>query len=269
VKLSDRGLISIAGPDAPRFLQDLITADIESLDINRARYAGLLTPQGKILFDFFIIREEQGYVLDCLLEQREELSKRLKFYRLRAKLEIGTDEREVGAVLDGAAGGGIEDPRTGAMGCRLYGPAASGGGKVEAYHRRRIEQGLAEGGHDFGSGELFPHEANFDQIGAVSFSKGCFVGQEVVSRMEHRGTARSRILPCRIEGEPPPKGTQVDANSKPIGTVCSGAGNRLLALLRLDRLEEAHDAKVPLRAGSARVMPMKPSWARYSVPVFD
>jgi folate-binding protein YgfZ len=269
VQLSDRGLISIKGPDASRFLQDLITADIESLEINQARYAGLLTPQGKILFDFFVIREGQGYVLDCLLEQREELGKRLKFYKLRAKLEIGADERGVGAVLDGAAAGGIEDPRADSMGFRLYGPVESAGSQVESYHRRRIEEGLAEGGHDFGSGELFPHEANFDQIGAVSFRKGCFVGQEVVSRMEHRGTARSRILPCRIEGELPPKGSQIEASSKPIGTVCSGAGDRLLALLRLDRLEEAHEAKVSLRAAAARVIPMRASWARYSVPAFD
>jgi hypothetical protein len=268
ISLSERGLISVSGGDALKFLQDLVTADMEGLAIGQAHYAGLLTPQGKILYDFFIAREEQGYLIDCVAEQRDELIKRLNFYKLRAKLDVRPDERQTAAALDEPVERAVRDPRSADMGWRFYGAGVSGMNPVD-YHRRRILHGLAEGGHDFRSGELFPHEANFDQIGALSFSKGCFVGQEVVSRIEHRGTARSRILPCRIEGALPAKGAAVEAGSKIIGSVCSGLGDRALALLRLDRLEEARNGNVPLMAGASRLFPKKPGWARYSVPAFE
>jgi len=269
VHLHDRGLISVTGPDAPKFLQDLITADIDGLAINQAAYAGLLTPQGKILFDFFVIREERGYLIDCLLEQREQLIKRLMFYKLRAKLDIAPDGRQVAAILAGAAEGAIADPRAVSMGARVYAAQGETDGMLSDYHRQRILQGLAEGGQDYAGGQLFPHEANFDQIGALSFRKGCFVGQEVISRIEHRGTARSRILPCRAEGKLPAKGSEVNAGSMIVGTVFSGIGDRLLALLRLDRLEEAHRDNVSVMAGGSRLLPMKAPWAGYDVPAFD
>jgi folate-binding protein YgfZ len=269
VHLHDRGLVSVTGPDAPKFLQDLVTADIDGLAINQAAYAGLLTPQGKILFDFFVVCEDRGYLIDCLLEQREQLIKRLMFYKLRAKLDIAPDGRQVAAVLEGTAEGAISDPRANGMGARLYALQERANGVIDDYHRRRISQGLAEGGHDYSSGELFPHEANFDQIGALSFRKGCFVGQEVVSRIEHRGTARSRILPCRVEGKLPAKGSEVKAGSTTVGSVCSGMGDRLLVLLRLDRLEEAHRGDIPVMSGESRLYPRKASWARYNVPALE
>jgi folate-binding protein YgfZ len=267
LSLPDRGLIALAGQDASKFLQDLVTADIAPIAAGEASYAGLLSPQGKILFDFFVIREAQAYVIDCLGEQREELAKRLKFYRLRAKLDIAVDQRAVAWSPEGSAPGAITDPRSKDMGARLYGAAGAMTDGVPPYHERRIRLGLAEGGHDFGPGEIFPHEANFDQIGAVSFKKGCFVGQEVVSRMEHRGTARSRILPVAVTGAAPPKGTPVTGGGKTIGSLCSSAGERALALLRLDRLEDALSQGVPVMAGAVPIVPMKPPWARYNLPV--
>jgi folate-binding protein YgfZ len=269
VSLTDRGLITVQGADAQKFLQDLVTADVDPLANGQAAFGGLLTPQGKILFDFLMIREEGGYLIDCLKEMREELIKRLNFYRLRAKVTISTDERRISAVLDGSMEGAVSDPRPGAMGARLYGAQLAANCALEDYHRRRIGEGLAEAGHDFGSGEIFPHEANFDEIGAVSFQKGCFVGQEVVSRMEHRATARSRIAPCRAEGMLPAKGTPVEADQKVIGKVCSGLGDRLLALLRLDRIEEAAKNNLAVTAAGSRLIPMKPIWARYTVPAFE
>jgi tRNA-modifying protein YgfZ len=269
VSLTDRGVITVQGADARKFLQDLVTADIDPLTTGQAAYGGLLTPQGKILFDFFMIREERGYLIDCLKETREELIKRFNFYKLRAKLSISADERPIFAVLDGLTEGAVADPRSGTMGARLFGAHASASGGLDDYHRRRVGEGLAEAGHDFGSGELFPHEANFDEIGAVSFQKGCFVGQEVVSRMEHRATARSRIVPCRVEGMLPAKGTPVEAGQKVIGKVCSGYGDRLLALLRLDRLEEAAKDNLAVTAAGSRLVPVKPIWAHYSVPAFE
>ena len=270
LSLSDRGLIAVQGQDASKFLQDLVTADVAPLALGQASYAGLLTPQGKILFDFFIISEAQGYLIDCLLEQREELAKRLKFYRLRAKLDIATDARVVAWIPEGSALHAIPDPRTKEMGARYYGAEGAMDDGVRLYHERRIRLGLAEGGHDFDSGEIFPHEANFDQMGAVSFGKGCFVGQEVVSRMEHRGTARSRIVPVVIEGALPPKSTPVMTGGKSIGSMCSGAGNRALALLRLDRLEEALSQGLTVTAETSRIVAMKaPPWARYNLPAFS
>jgi folate-binding protein YgfZ len=254
VTLKDRALVSVAGEDAQKFLQDLVTADIDALAAGEATYASLLTPQGKVSFDFFIIREGQGYLVDCVLPQREALVKRLTFYKLRAKIAITTaDNRQAGAVLE-------------AMGQRVYDGRATGEDGTGAYHQQRIALGLAEGGQDFESGEIFPHEANFDQIGAISFRKGCFVGQEVVSRIEHRGTARSRILPCLVEGALPGKGSEISAAGRVIGRACSGKGDRLLALLRLDRLEEARGAGLPVTAAGSRLHPERPPWARFTLP---
>lgn len=265
VTLTDRGLISIRGPNAQKFLQDLVTADVDRLPEKGLTYSGLLTPQGKILFDFFIIREQQAYAIDCLLAQRDELIKKLRFYRLRAKLDIEADDRRVAAVEGDAMGNALRDPRSDDMGARLYDSSEASQGVVAHYHEKRIRCGLAEGGHDFDSGEIYPHEANFDQIGALSFRKGCFVGQEVVSRMEHRGTARSRILPCRVEGSLPAKGSPITAADRAVGSACSGLGDRMLALLRLDRLEEAVNRGLPLMAGKSRIFPAKAPWARYSI----
>ncbi|HEY7750563.1 MAG TPA: folate-binding protein [Aestuariivirgaceae bacterium] len=268
VNLHDRGLIGISGPDAWKFLQDLVTADVPQPAEEKLVYAGLLTPQGKILFDFFILCDRQGYRIDCPLQQRDQLLKRLMFYKLRAKLDITTLDDAITALIGEPAGGAISDPRTDDMGARLYGSKREGRAALEDYHMRRIALGLAEAGSDYASGELFPHEANFDQIGAISFRKGCFVGQEVVSRIEHRGTARSRILPCRVKGELPAKGSEVTANGKVIGTTSSATDGWALALLRLDRLEDAHAGNIPVMAGSSRLFPTRPSWARFDVPQF-
>jgi hypothetical protein len=176
------------------------------------------------------------------------------------------DDRQPRAVLEGRMPNAIDDPRTAAMGQRFYDGQDTGEDATLSYHQRRIALGLAEGGQDFDSGEIFPHEANFDQIGAISFRKGCFVGQEVVSRIEHRGTARSRILPCRVEGALPARGSEISAGGKAIGRACSGAGDRLLALLRLDRLEEVLDSGLPVTAGGSMLHPERPPWARFTLP---
>ncbi|MGH6874582.1 MAG: YgfZ/GcvT domain-containing protein [Aestuariivirgaceae bacterium] len=269
VTLKDRGLISISGEESQKFLQDLVTADVDALAAGDATYASLLTPQGKVLFDFFIIAETHGYLIDCVLTQREALSKRLTFYKLRARIAIAAiDNRRAVAVLEGGVPNAIRDPRTAAMGQRFYEEPGNGDDDTVSYHRRRIVLGLAEGGQDFDSGEIFPHEANFDQIGAMSFRKGCFVGQEVVSRIEHRGTARSRILPCRVEGALPAKGSDISAGGKVIGRACSGAGDRVLALLRLDRLEEMRRSGTSVSAAGSTLFPESPPWAHFTVPAF-
>ena len=260
-RLENRAVLAVTGPDAGHFLQNLLTADVEQLEDGVARYAALLNPQGKILFDMIVLRRGDGFLIDCAADQRADLLKRLTMYKLRAKVEIvARDDLQV-SVSSAEIGGGFPDPRTAAIGWRTIGS----GTDVEAvgYDAARITLGLADSAADIGAGELFPHEANLDQLGGVSFRKGCYVGQEVVSRMEHRGTARNRILPVTVTGAMPPKGTEIRAGEKLMGTLLSSSGSHALALLRLDRLAEAQG---PLVAGEATVSVMKPEWARYDVP---
>ncbi len=271
VHLPERSLITIKGPDAQSFLQGLVTADLGRLEIGKASYGALLAPQGKILFDFFVIREEADrYLLDCHRSQHDALEKRLQFYKLRARIDIATDYvRAVHAVLDDHAPGAVRDPRPADMGDRLYSRQAPAAAAADEYHRRRIALGFAEGGADYPSGEFFPHEANLDQIGGLSFEKGCFIGQEVVSRMEHRGTTRSRILPCRTDGELPAMGSNIAGGGRTVGRVLSGAGHHVLALLRLDRLADSIADGSMLTSQGITLNPCRPVWARFAVPTAE
>ena len=263
----DRAVLSLEGAESENFLHNLVTADVLGLAEGEARYAALLTPQGKILFDFFVLKTAEGYLLDCAASQLEELMKRLMFYRLRAKVTF-TERKdlEVGVSPERPAGmTASADPRAPLIGWRVIaekGKLPTGTG----YDQARIALGLADSDGDIGSGDLFPHEANFDQLGAVSFSKGCYIGQEVVSRMEHRATARSRILPVTFDGGAPPRGAPIKSADKIIGSVLSSTGNAALALLRLDRMAEATQ---PLLTDAVRVRVHKPAWIKYDVPSKD
>lgn len=258
--LPGRAVISVRGPEAGHFLHNLLTADIDHLAEGQAAYAALLTPQGKILFDMMVLRAGDGYLIDCAASQRADLLKRLAMYKLRAKVEIAARDNLAVVVSPGEVAGGYRDPRDPAIGWRSIGAPA---GAAQGYDAARIKAGLADSTADLGSNEIFPHEANLDQLGGVSFRKGCYIGQEVVSRMEHRGLARNRILPVTIEGQVPPKGTEIRAGEKQVGTLLSSSGQAALALIRLDRLAEA---TAPLLADGARVTVKKPAWAKYEVP---
>jgi len=260
----ERSVLRIDGPEATHFLHNLLTADIAGLAAGQAAYTALLTPQGKMLFDFFIVRDGDGYFVDCAQSQKAELIKRLGFYKLRAKVTISdVNDREVGVSPEKLATDlSYADPRDGAIGWRAIEPKGTltqGSG----FDAARIRLGLADTDADLGTGEFFPHEANLDQLGAVSFDKGCYVGQEVVSRMEHRATARSRILPVHLDRAAPAKGSEIVSGGKVVGTLLSSEGQDALALLRLDRLAEA---KAPLLTAGVGTRVIKPRWARYEVP---
>ena len=258
--LPDRSIVRVAGEDAEKLLQGIITNDMSLLADQPAIYAGLLTPQGKVLFEFFVVRSADGFLLETGSEQAEDLSNRLGMYKLRAKVTIYVS----GAYRVAAVWGGqplpaghhsdpdsltFLDPRQEpGLGLREVVPLRAAGTNsdpsgawlvsAEAYHAHRIALGVPEGGKDYAFGEAFPHEANFDALSGISFTKGCFVGQEVVSRTQHRGITRKRIV--IVEGEHPlQSGAEVMAGPAAIGQVGSVAGNRGLALLRLDRAEEA------------------------------
>jgi folate-binding protein YgfZ len=266
--LPGRAALRVAGEEARHFLHDLLTADIESLAMGEARYAGLLTPQGKILFDLFLLATPEGFLVDCARSRLADLVKRLTFYRLRAKvtvapapdLAIGVSPAEPEAALR------YRDPRTPGLGWRFLAPAASPMPEAQGYDAARISAGVADSDADLAPGEIFPHEANFDQFGAVSFAKGCYIGQEVVSRMEHRGLARTRLLPVAVAGASAARGAEIRAGEVLVGHVLSVADGRALALLRLDRLA---DARAPLLTGGVSVEVLKPDFVRYAVPGYS
>ncbi len=241
----DRAVISIRGEGALSFLHNLLTCDVSGLAVGEAAYGALLSPQGKILHDLFVLNAGESVLLDCATAQRAALLQKLLLYKLRAKLEIvARDDLEVAVGTEGYA-----DPRNAQLGQRFF--AAAGSFKTdENYDAARIALGLADSEQDIGSGVLFPHEANLDLIGGVSFSKGCYVGQEVVSRMQHRGTARSRILPIECDADAPAKGTEIRSGAVLIGEVLSSVGTKALALIRTDRLAEAPE---PLLAGAISI----------------
>lgn len=260
-RLADRAVISVQGPDSAHFLHNLLTADIEHLEPGAASYAALLSPQGKILFDMMVLRTPESFLIDCAAGRAAGLAQRLGMYKLRAKVEVALRDDLSVAVSPTGVPGSYRDPRSGDIGWRMIGTPPEA--PAEGYDAARIALGLADSEADLGSGEFFPHEANLDQLGGVSFRKGCYVGQEIVSRMEHRGTARNRILPVALDGPAPPRGTEVKAGDKLMGTMLSSAGTAALAVLRLDRLA---DAGAPLMADGVRLHVLKPRWAAYDVP---
>jgi folate-binding protein YgfZ len=261
--LEDRGVLRVAGEDAASFLQGLLTNEMVDLAVGAARYAALLSPQGKILFDFLVLRipAESGaaFLIDGPAAQLAELAKRLGFYRLRAKVTIADEsaERAVAAFWGAAPAeppGGFlyADPRDPRLGWRAILPRAAASdiaGGAEAYEAHRIRLGVPRGGVDFAYADVFPHDANLDLLHGVDFEKGCYVGQEVVSRMRHRGTSRKRIVRLALAGAAPAPGAPVLAGETPVGTLGSAAGGLALALLRLDRVEDARAAGRGLTIG--------------------
>jgi tRNA-modifying protein YgfZ len=262
--LEDRGVVSVIGVDATGFLQGLLTNDVERLGPGEARYAALLTPQGKIMFDMIVVRapnaDGAAYLLDCTAAQAADLAKRLGFYKLRAKVAVAdvSATRAVAAFWGGepaAVGGGIlyADPRDPRLGWRAILPrpiaAALGSGHSGEYEGLRIGVVAAKGGIDFAYGDAFPHDANLDLLHGVDFDKGCYVGQEVVSRMKHRGTGRKRIVRVKLDGPAPAPGAPVMDRELAVGALGSSSGREALALLRLDRVEDAAAAGRTLSAG--------------------
>jgi tRNA-modifying protein YgfZ len=282
VHLADRGVVRVSGEDAKTFLDNLITCDLDKVSPEAARFGALLTPQGKILFDFLVFQapEEIGgaYYLDVLKVYAPDLAKRLGFYKLRAKVAVEDLSGSLGVVAgwdapqpDDDAGLVVEDPRLPALGWRAIvatqDAAEFAKDAADTYHAHRIGLGVPEGGRDFLFGDALPHEALMDQLNGVDFDKGCYVGQEVVSRMQHRGTARTRIVPALYEGGfAADLGVEVTAGDKLLGKTGTGAEGRGLVMIRLDRTEDALRTGAPIRAGGIPVRLEKPSWVRFAFP---
>ena len=240
VKLASRALIAIGGEDWRGFLQGLLTQDVETIAPGEARFGALLTPQGRLLYDLFIVGRADGCWLDCAAERRAALLQRLTIYRLRAKVTIAADDSPVFAAWgDRPEGEGwLLDPRLPALGWRGYGVAETQAGSEADYERHRLSLGVP-GPADWGEDSAYPLEADFDLLNGVDFRKGCFVGQETTSRMKRRGTIKSRMLPLDFEGPAPEAGAEILAGTLRAGEVLSGLGGRAMALVRLDRIEGA------------------------------
>jgi folate-binding protein YgfZ len=284
--LPDRGVVKVAGDAARSFLNGLFTADIGRVTPETACFAALLTPQGKIIVDAIVAEANPsdggGFFLDVPRALAQTCVDRLNFYKLRAKIVVEDLSEVLGvmALWDGeqrsAYGLCYRDPRLPGLGLRVILPshlaaeaaADLGAAVVPAaeFEAHRIALGVPRGGLDFSYGDAFPHEADMDQLHGIDFAKGCYVGQEVVSRMEHRGIARTRVVPVAYDGLAPDAGAAVTASEKPVGTFGSSAQGRALALLRLDRAADALAAGHDLVAGDVTLRLVKPDWARFPFP---
>src|SRR3990172_7279919 len=253
--LASRSVLRVRGADARKYLQGLITNDMGKAQGGEAIHAGLLSPQGKILFDFFVVPAGDGFLVDVAQDKAEELLKRLAFYRLRAQVEIAEEPSLVVAVAWGGTPRQPEgaivyaDPRLPELGFRLLAPKGTSAADFgcepapeEDYHAFRIRHG-------------------------VDFAKGCYVGQEVVSRMEHRGTARKRIVPVEGEAPLPSSGTDIEVDGVPIGSLGSVSGASSLALIRLDRAEEALASGKKLTAGGIKIALRRPAFLPFPLPI--
>ncbi len=284
--LPNRGVLKVTGKDAQKFLQGIITADMDQLGAEgTGLHTGLLSPQGKILFDFFVVPADGGYLIETDKGHVAELLKRLTMYKLRADVTItdasadytvaavwGSNPCEAAGSLDCIC---FNDPRQGDLGVRLLMTLTNDSAlkKLDAdaasepsYDARRIALGIPEAGKDFPLGDTFPHEALYDQLGSVSFNKGCYVGQEVVSRMQHRSTVRKRVVPITGDKALPPGGSDITAGIVAIGSLGTVCENRGLAMLRLDRAAETLAKGEKLSAGDAQIEIALPQWATFKFP---
>ena len=280
VHLADRGVLKLTGPDTQTFLQGLISNDVTKADGRNAVYAALLTPQGKFLYDFFLVGNENGVLIECRKDDLPTFSKKLRIFKLRSDVDLSdvTDDYTVHAVFgeDAAScmASGISqqthddgtivyrDPRLGAAGIRVlacdsFDLAALGGDTAspEAYQLHRISLGLPEAPIDLQADKSILLESGFDELNGVDWNKGCYMGQELTARTKYRGLVKKRLVPVVLSGAAEP-GTDIMHNGKVVGDLRSVAGDRGLALIRLQALDAADD----LLVGETRIHPEIPDW---------
>jgi folate-binding protein YgfZ len=292
IDLVSRAVLSVSGPDARKFLQGLVSNDVEKVAPERAIHAAFLTAQGKYLFDFFIAEVAGALLLDCEADRLADFQKRLRLYKLRSKVEIedasnryavlavtGEDAAaafglagEAGAAKEIEGGAVFVDPRHAGLGTRVIvekgrrdaflAGAGLSEGTSEAYDRTRIRLGVPDGTRDMQVEKTVLLEAGFDELNGVDWQKGCYMGQELTARTKYRGLVKRRLMPVKIlDGEMPAPGTPILRDEREVGEIRSGSGDMALAMLRLNALEDLEHAV--LSAGGVTVLPVKPDWARF------
>ena len=267
--LDHRAVIAVTGEDRVSFLQGLVSQDVAKAEPGRALWSALLTPQGKWLAEFFIIADGERLLLDVEADQRDDLIRRLSRFRLRAKASVAAEDYVVQAGWGGPApvvtdGLVAEDARLPEAGFRILSrtglpPDAT----LAEWDAHRIALGLPDGARDLEREKTVLLEAGFDELGGISWTKGCYMGQELTARTRYRGLLKRRLVPVVIEGPAPAPGTIIlTAEGRDVGTMRSSEGGLGLAVLRLDVL----GGGVALTAGEARLIPRVPGWMTLPEP---
>lgn len=271
--LDDRAVLALGGPEARDFLQGLITNDMAATAEGQPVYTALLTPQGKILFDFFVVPDAEGRLLiDCAASRAADLMKRLTLYKLRAKVEIALRSDLALAATWGDDGAfeipgdvvRFRDPRHLSLGLRMIGMRnalvkMTGGLVAGDYQAHRLGLGVPDS-TDLPPDSVFALDAGLEELNGVSFKKGCYIGQEVTARMKHRASARRRFFVAEFAGEVPSPGTPILAEERELATLATGRDGRALALVRLDCWAEAEARHAPTTADGRDVHLKKPEW---------
>lgn len=290
--LPERGVLAVSGRDRATFLQGIVSNDVETVAGGRAVHTGFLTPQGKYLHDFFIVpageEEDAPWLLDVEAGRQDDLMKRLKVYKLRSKVKLGDRRGDwcVAAVWGPGAGDSLElpqesgavqrlgddavafrDPRLGELGARILLPADGAARRLDAlglapadagaYDNHRLALGVPEGSRDAQVEKSTLLELGFDELGSISWTKGCYMGQELTARTKHRGLLKRRLFPVTITGAAPEPGTPVKAGQRTVGDLRSHNGQHGIALLRMD---VARDAEAELSCGEARLAVRQAAW---------
>ena len=267
--LENRTFIAVTGEEAEDFLQGLITTDVPGIGLGEAYPGALLTPQGKIMFEFMIGRSADGFVIETDAGAGDALAKRLTLYKLRAKVTIARLEADAVTVSwDGPPPApAVRDMRLAKAGLDLFrAPDAGGLNPLSAYTALRIAHGISGGAEDGDAAEFFPHDLMMDRNGGLNFKKGCYVGQEVVSRMQHRSTARRRLVIVTGGAALPASGTAITAGGRDIGTLRTVEGAAGLAVVRIDKAGEAMTGGTPILAGDVAVTLALPAWSGLDFP---
>jgi folate-binding protein YgfZ len=269
ITLENRTLIAVAGPEAEDFLQSIITTDLPSVGPNESWPGALLTPQGKIMFEFLIARSADGFVIETDAASGDAFAKRLTLYRLRAKVTIARLEANAVTVSWGetAPDEATRDMRFAKAGIDVYRtPGDTGNANISTYTALRIKHGISVGAEDGDATDFFPHDLLLDRNGGLNFKKGCYVGQEVVSRMQHRSTARRRIVTVMADSALPAPGAAILAGGKDIGTLRTVEGNAGLAVVRIDKAADAMASGTHISVGDVAVTLALPAWSGVDFP---
>jgi folate-binding protein YgfZ len=260
-ELTDRAVIAVTGDDRVAFLQGLVSNDVGAVAPDHAVWAALLTPQGKWLADFFMIADGDRLLLDCERGQGEMLVARLSRYRLRSKVTIAVADLRVYVAWDGDPAPGplaVRDPRLEAAGWRVLSEIERETNATAAeWDAHRLSLGLPDGSRDLEAEKTVLLEAGFDELGGISWTKGCYMGQELTARTRYRGLLKRRLVPVSVAGEMPPPGTPVLRDGAEVGAMRSGRDGMGLAVLRLEALSAG-----PLSCGEATLSPHIPAWMR-------
>jgi folate-binding protein YgfZ len=264
VRLPSRGFLRLSGPDRLKFLQGLVSNDVDAVAPDHAVYSCLLTPQGKFLHDFFLIADGESLLIECEADRRADLAQKLKMYKLRSKIEIAEAEYAVfvvfGAVPSVAGAIVYADPRDPSLGTRMLLPdGATFDGLTELpldiYERLRIAEAVPNGSQDMEVGKAILLENNIDLLNGVAWDKGCYTGQELTARTRYRGLIKKRLVPVKITGAVPPIGTPLIENGAEVGEMRGATGDMGLALLRLERLRRGGVIDI----GNATLLPKPPA----------